>query len=402
MRRILFWIHLLAGVVAGLVILVMSATGVALAYERQIIAFSERHYRATPEQVASAPRLSLNTLAESVLAQNEGEAPGSVNVSVDPAAPVAFSYGRQKTLYYNPYSGEYMGSGSAMRGVMRELMGWHRWLGSREVGRVVTGACNFAFVVLIVTGMVLWFPRRWPWNWNWRLLRPSVVFNRKLKGKARDWNWHNVIGLWSAPVLLILAATGTVWSYTWSNNLVYRLVGSTPPPPREGGGGPGGPGRPGGRERGAGERGGRGATPAIHVDLDAMVAAARTQTAGWQTISVQLPKGKAKTVSVGVSEKLQWNPNARGSLTLDAKTAAVVEWVPFMEQEIGRRARAMVRPIHTGEAGGLIGQTIAGLASAGGVVLVWTGLALTWRRFWSWKRRGSSAKPGTPKPLAKV
>jgi uncharacterized iron-regulated membrane protein len=46
-----------------------------------------------------------------------------------------------------------------------------------------------------------------------------------------------------------------------------------------------------------------------------------------------------------------------------------------------------VRPVHTGEAGGVVGQTVPALASAGGVVLVWTGLDLAWRRFRARKAR---------------
>jgi len=48
-----------------------------------------------------------------------------------------------------------------------------------------------------------------------------------------------------------------------------------------------------------------------------------------------------------------------------------------------------VRPVHTGEAVGVVGQMVAALASAGGVVLVWTGLALAWRRFRARKARAS-------------
>jgi uncharacterized iron-regulated membrane protein len=59
---------------------------------------------------------------------------------------------------------------------------------------------------------------------------------------------------------------------------------------------------------------------------------------------------------------------------------------------MGRRLRAWVRPLHTGEAGGLPGQTIALVASAGGGVLVWTGLALAWRRFRTWRRRARSTE----------
>ncbi len=47
-RRIFFWMHLCAGVTAGLVILVMSVTGILLGYERQIMNWSVRDYRSAP------------------------------------------------------------------------------------------------------------------------------------------------------------------------------------------------------------------------------------------------------------------------------------------------------------------------------------------------------------------
>ena len=49
--------------------------------------------------------------------------------------------------------------------------------------------------------------------------------------------------------------------------------------------------------------------------------------------------------------------------------------------------RSILRFAHTGEVLGFAGQTIAGLVSLGATLLVYTGLALSWRRFWSWRRR---------------
>jgi uncharacterized iron-regulated membrane protein len=48
-----------------------------------------------------------------------------------------------------------------------------------------------------------------------------------------------------------------------------------------------------------------------------------------------------------------------------------------------------MRFAHTGEVLGLPGQTVAGIVSAGAVVLVWTGFALAWRRFRAWLSRRS-------------
>src|SRR5215204_554526 len=48
-RKVLFWCHLTVGVIGGLVIFIMSVTGVLLTYEKQIIAWSDTHnYQVAP------------------------------------------------------------------------------------------------------------------------------------------------------------------------------------------------------------------------------------------------------------------------------------------------------------------------------------------------------------------
>ena len=53
-------------------------------------------------------------------------------------------------------------------------------------------------------------------------------FRTGISGKARDFNWHNVIGLWCAVPLFFVVAGALVISYPWASNLVYRLAGSQP------------------------------------------------------------------------------------------------------------------------------------------------------------------------------
>ena len=67
--------------------------------------------------------------------------------------------------------------------------------------------------------------------------------------------------------------------------------------------------------------------------------------------------------------------------TLDAHTAAVLRSETYADYNTGRRVRSWMRFLHTGEALGPVAQFIAGLASLGGVVLVYTGFALAVRRF---------------------
>ena len=56
-------------------------------------------------------------------------------------------------------------------------------------------------------------------------MRPITWFRGGLSGKARDFNWHNVIGIWSAIPLAIVVAGAVPISYSWAGNLVYRLAG---------------------------------------------------------------------------------------------------------------------------------------------------------------------------------
>src|SRR5262249_46248976 len=108
------------------------------------------------------------------------------------------------------------------------------------------------------------------------------------------------------------------------------------------------------------------------------------QVSGWVAITLRLPQRPSAPVVAIIQEPPAWHPTPRSQLTLDASSAAVVNWEPYAAQNLGRRLRSWVRPLHTGEAAGLIGQAIAGLASTGGVFLVYTGVALAWRRFRGW------------------
>jgi uncharacterized iron-regulated membrane protein len=63
-------------------------------------------------------------------------------------------------------------------------------------------------------------------------------------------------------------------------------------------------------------------------------------------------------------------------LTLDRKTGEVLRWQTYATESSGQQIRSWVRWIHTGEAGGILGQTVAVLTSIGSILLVWTGISM--------------------------
>ena len=437
-RKILFWLHLCTGVVAGIVVLIMSVTGVLLMYEKQMTAWADRGYRVTPPS-SGATRLPVEALLGKVREQRAA-LPSTFTLRSDPSAPAALGFGRESTVYINPYTGEILGEGAkGIRTFFRVVTDWHRWLGahgeSRSIGRAVTGACNLGFLFLVISGFYIW----WPKQWSWPQLRNVTWFRRGLPGKARDFNWHNVIGFWSAVPLFIVVLSATVISYPWASNLVYRLVGEEPP--AQGGQALGGGGsqrvprqRPEGdqtrrsegvpgaeqraegrssresdsrpRREGSGGPGGILAPPPADLNVEGyegLWTRAEQQLGGWQSISLRLPSSANAPLAFTIDQGNGGQPQKRAQLVLNRATGEVVRWEPFSSMTLGRRLRTVLRFAHTGEVVGIIGQTIAGLVSAGGAVLVYTGLALAWRRLRAWQvRRWSKQTLEAPTTVAEV
>jgi uncharacterized iron-regulated membrane protein len=380
-RKIIFWCHLPVGVATGVVIFVMSVTGVLLAYEKQIIAWADKRSYRVARPSAESARLPLDALLAKVREARPEASLSTVTLRADADAPMAVGAGREGTILVNPYTGEVLGEGSKqVRAFFRTITDWHRWLGAggenRAVAKAITGACNLGFLFIVVSGFYMWWPRK-------REQVKSVIwFRRGLPGKARDFNWHNVIGIWSSIPLFIVVISATVISYAWASNLAYRVVGESPPAR--------GPAPAGQASAASGQqRGGQGRGEAsVSFDgLDPLLSRAEQQVPGWQIISLRIPSSAEAPAIFTIDQGSGGQPQKRGQLTLDRKSGEVVQWEPFSSYTAGRKLRTFLRFAHTGEVAGIIGQTIAGLASLGGAVLVYTGLALSLRRFRAWVAR---------------
>src|SRR5215813_12708684 len=97
LRQVIFLLHLVTGVVAGLVIGVMSVTGVLLAFERQIIAFAERDVRTAQPPASGVSRLALNALMTTARAAVPKGKLRDVMLRADPSATVVVNFGREQS-----------------------------------------------------------------------------------------------------------------------------------------------------------------------------------------------------------------------------------------------------------------------------------------------------------------
>lgn len=377
-RKVIFWMHLISGVVAGIFIFIMCVTGALLSFEKNIIAFAERDMSQIVVP-ADAARLSTGEIVARAVEARPGAKPSAVALQNDPRAAVLVSFGRDGQVYVDPYTGAITGEGATgVRSFFRTMTDWHRWLAlsgeNRQIGKSIMDAANFLFLFLAVSGVYIWFPRQW----TRKHFGAVLWFRRTTSGKARDFNWHNVIGFWCSLVLIILTLTGVIISYQWASNLLYTLTGNEVPRPQQQQSAPGGTKAPEEQKS------------ALPENIEAAVRTAENHTS-WKSLSLRLPVTKDEAVFT-VDEGIYWNIFARSTLTVDAKTGAVVKWEPYGEQNAARQLRSWARFTHTGETGGFIGQLIGCIACLGGAVLVWTGISLALRRFAGWRRRTAVAE----------
>lgn len=385
-RTIVFWLHLSVAVTAGAVVFMLAATGVILSLEETVTGLAERRWRVEAQDGPAR-------LAPEAIVQAAGLAATSLQYRADLRSPVRVYHGRNRFARLDPYTGRVLGYGpGGLEGFFEDARGWHRWFnlsgGSVRTGRAVTGAVNVAFLVLLLTGPVLWIPR--PIS---RRSLAGVLFPRPgARGARRRLNWHQVVGIWSVLPLAVIAVTGVTTSYPSVADRLDPVVGRAIPVEAW-------PARVDGAEDPVALDGAGAGSP--DADLGAVLTMAERWAPGWRTLILNLPRPGDQEVRVEVRKGRAGQPHKAGWLTLDAATGDVRDWESFADDSPARRARQLMRYAHTGEYWGLGGQWLAGLFSLAATLMVWTGLSLALRRARRFVRSRTSPRrrrvtPGSP------
>ncbi len=378
-RKTIFWIHLSAGVLASIVVLTMSVTGVLLTYERQMKRWAaESNYVPAAEQ---GERLSLDALLNLQQLARRDLTPTTAIVTNNPGAPVVLRAGRLGGIELNPYDGSEMHTeATGLSNFFGVVTRFHRWFNiegdNRAIARQVTGVSNVIFLFLVLSGMYLWLPALWQ----------ATLFKARLwlrtnypNAKVRDFHWHHIFGIWMAIPLIAVVYSGMVMSYPWAANFMYRVFGAEVPVQQQAAG-PTSNGVP----QAAAIAGSVAAVAAgpQWKSMDELIVAALADdaSAGWKRFTLTLPPAAAHQVQIEIDHGNGAQAQLRHTLSLDRATGTIVGRRGFADQPEAQRLRGIARFLHTGEVLGFWGQTIAGLASLAGVLLVWTGLALAWRR----------------------
>lgn len=399
LRRLLFWLHLAVGLSVGLLIAFLALTGGIISFQPQLITFAERGIHA--DHPPTAPCVLPSALLANAAAATSRPLT-SLTLFADPTRPAQIALGPAASpdgsvLLADRCTGRILGPGANRLRVflttVRELHHHAAFRGLRhQTLDALKNAGALAFVFLTLSGLVIWLPRQL----SWRHLRPALLLRGGLRGRAREWNLHNVVGFWLCLPLLAISTTGVIMAYPWANNLLFRLAGDVPPPAhREASAQPPSPpatsgGRP--HHHSAPSR-------SDFTSLDAPIARALSFSPGAVSTSIRLPAARDLGATPTLAFQLAMNDRGqsmnRDQLTLSTADATVLKFEPFAQASRGRRWRIAARYLHTGEIVGAPGQALALLSTLGALLLVWTGISLSLRRLAAFRRRRRDSSTST-------
>ena len=220
-KKIVRKIHLLLGLTSGLIIFVIAITGCLYAFQYEIQNATQSFRFVTPQQRAYLPPSQMRQIAEK---QIPGKHPHSVQYGKRNEAALVLFYNNEPEYFYivyiNPYTGEVLKVKNMDKDFFRVvLMGhYYLWL-PPAIGQKITITATIIFVVMMITGLVLW----WPKNKAASRQRFSIKWNTAWRRKNYD--LHNVPGFYMTWVAIFMAITGLIFGWQWLANAIYHTAG---------------------------------------------------------------------------------------------------------------------------------------------------------------------------------
>lgn len=386
--RVSAWLHLWLGLITGLIMLVVCLTACIWVFNDEITALMEPETKVAKQSAPVIPPSQLIRIADSIA---PGKKPNYATYQQGRAIYLALGEGRRSNtvLRVNPYSGQVISLKEKKAGetdFFRFILNGHRflWL-PYQIGRPIVNYGTLIFVILLITGMVLWWPRKWT-----KAARDqSFKVKWKASFKRVNYDLHNVFGFYSLLFLLAIALTGIVYGIKWySNGLYWVTSGGQSLPEFK-------------RVKSDSLQAGKFFTPQNAMDNC------------WNQVSSQHPDAEgfyyafadtsrpASTINITIYPTAGKYYNNR-SFVFDQHTGKQLKGnpvyeTPYEEAAFGAKLRRMNYDIHVGSILGLPGKIMAFFAALIGASLPVTGFLVWWG-----KRKKKTSKKTKTKKIVKT
>lgn len=372
-KRIIYLLHLWLGMLSGIVVFIVAITGCIYTFQTELRNVFESYQDV---EVQNKPFLSPSELKEKSKQYVYASPSDSSNViygvtyaKLDRAATVAYNHYEDgyTLLVLNPYSGDYLGKQVLKNDFFRFVLSGHRnlWL-PYPIGHQIVGWAVLIFVIVLITGIVLWIPKKW----NKKSLKPRLTIKKKAGFFRFNYDLHNVLGIYAALIALVIALTGLTWSFEWYANSYYKVIS-------------------GGKELNKWQ--------VAQSDTTAVSSLENTADILWEKVKAEYPIGqegsfmfdfpnqKADAYRIcfnSANDDTYYKRHFRffDQYTLNELEGGGMYGIKYEDSSAGDKFYRMTYDIHVGAIGGFTGKLLVFLASLITASLPITGFILWWKK----------------------
>lgn len=353
----------------------MGLTGAIYAYQPELSRLTQPYLTV---KEASRAYLPVSQLRDIASRQLPGKKPTRIIYYAKDRAVTVHFIKRGSDPYYwavflNPYTGEVLNTRDMDTEFFRFILRGHMYLWlPQQIGKVVVATCMIIFTVIVISGLILWWPR----HKNARKSSYSIKWGAS--PKRLNYDLHKVLGFYASWVLVFIIATGLAWCYEGVMKAEYWLFS-------------GGKERPVAPTFVSSDQVDSAAKPA----LDHILQTATQSYPGIDHYQVRLPDSDSAPVQVIMYlEEGKYAP--ADNLYFDQYTAerfTAPNWGLYKDANAGEKANRMTYDIHTGGIGGLAGRTLVFFTGLIAASLPVTGFYIWW---------GKKKKQKKKKPVARL
>ncbi|MBC9932385.1 PepSY domain-containing protein [Chitinophaga qingshengii] len=378
-------LHLWLGLASGIIVLIVSVTGCLFVFQREINEWAYHKEMYITPQEHTLPLSELRARAQQalgdkpILSMTTWREPDRAwefmaYKANDSAITYFGSMDYYESVLVNPYNGAITGRINYKYNFFMIVKGIH-WslLLSTPYGQPIVGWSTVIFVILLITGLIMWWPKRW----NKAGRDQSFKIKWKAGFKRVNYDLHNVLGFYSLLIALVLALTGMVWAFKWFEKAVYVAAAGSATPP---------------------------ATTQVSSGPATAVASGNPLDIAFQTALPLLKDATRVFVyPAAYPEGVHMIGGYRGKdiyfgsdeYQFDQYTGKMLGYSPYAKKNRGEKLLAMNYDIHVGAIGGLPGKMIAFIIS-----FICGSLPVT--GFYIWWGKQKKSKKKAVKPVARL